>query len=413
MLQSMEHLGAKQKKAYGKVLRACGLLWSKSFRCTQDISDLRDLVLDALANVEAYLPSSELDMKLHNLLHLVEKILIVGPAWVSSMFVYESLWAVLVHWATNKETPELTIMRSFADFEFAYLTLINLPDGGQMDASKQLLKELDDKTALHDLWLPARISSEELEAVVQHADFKAGFCLSGHDSSNTLLVHLHLLYLSTDDQYRMEWDDYAQYYRSNAPPTDKSRITKGKNGGYVFPSNILCPALASWCNDRGYRLWLADNNKPEPQCCIDMYAASFWRMSLGTANFIVDSHPGKKQDRQWVLANKADDNDDMFLGCIQHIIRHKGRDGIYDIIVILEWFKNVSKFDPDLLMPTFEMTPMPAHFGQAWFAKNLAPVNINMLTYPMKDPKMRVAMHRDSRFVEAAGFTCDSLLMVM
>jgi len=412
----MSDLGAEQKRAYGKVLRACGLLWSKSFRSQDDITALRELVLDALASVELYLPSTELDMKMHNLLHLVEKVLIVGPAWVTSMFVYESLWALLVHWATNKDTPELTILRSYADFEFGYMSLLSMGENAAMPTSLKLLEELDHKVGVNDFWLPARASVEPLEAVIAKKDLKLSLSLTGNVSCITLLCHLHYLYISVNDLYRREWDEYSVWYKQHgAPAADKSRITGNIKDGFFYPMPCLGRALAVWAANVDYKTWLHEAGRPPPQCVLRHSALSFWRMALGTAKFCVDSLPGKTGDRQWVFSNKAVDNDEMFLGCIQHILHHKGPDNKLNVVIIVDWYENVSDFDPDLLLPTFKKVKMAAHIGQAWFARDIAPVNINVLDHPKNGPRRqeRVALHRDSRFVEAAGFRCAKLFSLL
>lgn len=71
--------------------------------------------------VEAYLPVNEMDIKLHGLLHLVEKIHNIGPLWTTSMFPYESMWGKLV--------AMLSLLRSFADFELAAFAYWRDPDG--------------------------------------------------------------------------------------------------------------------------------------------------------------------------------------------------------------------------------------------------------------------------------------------
>lgn len=101
MLASCQDLGPEQRAAYSQLLTACSCLQRKQFT-PQQLDDTRAEVVLALAMVEAYLPTNELDIKLHMLLHLVDNIANTGPAWVTSMFVYESMWAQLLRMATRQ-----------------------------------------------------------------------------------------------------------------------------------------------------------------------------------------------------------------------------------------------------------------------------------------------------------------------
>ena len=67
---------------------------------------LREVVM-ALVAVERCLPSSELDTKLHNPLHLVGSLHTTGPLYATSMFPYESLYGMLTRWAKNRRAPEV------------------------------------------------------------------------------------------------------------------------------------------------------------------------------------------------------------------------------------------------------------------------------------------------------------------
>jgi hypothetical protein len=86
--------------------------------------------------VQLCLPITEMDVKLHNLLHLVNKIIASGPLWTTSMFVYEGMWQYLGRWATNKAHPEVTMLRNFADYE--YVSWLHFNDPGMFSAGAQI-----------------------------------------------------------------------------------------------------------------------------------------------------------------------------------------------------------------------------------------------------------------------------------
>jgi Domain of unknown function (DUF4218) len=92
------------------VMQCCGVLWEKS--CSrQELQDLREYVVLTLSLVEAHLPASELDIKMHNMLHMVDMLSKHGPLYNCSMFPYESLWGKITRWARNKRDPEVTMAR--------------------------------------------------------------------------------------------------------------------------------------------------------------------------------------------------------------------------------------------------------------------------------------------------------------
>ena len=64
-------LGDQQRMTIIRVLQVCGDLWAKEI-VEADIPLLQERVIETICLVEAHLPASELDIKLHNLLHLCD-----------------------------------------------------------------------------------------------------------------------------------------------------------------------------------------------------------------------------------------------------------------------------------------------------------------------------------------------------
>lgn len=84
-------LRANVEKAVFDLLDVLNFLWQKSFHG----NELEQLVLDvnrARVGIELYLPVSELDIKLHNLKHLAEKVALTGPLWCTAAFKWELMW---------------------------------------------------------------------------------------------------------------------------------------------------------------------------------------------------------------------------------------------------------------------------------------------------------------------------------
>lgn len=68
----------------------------------------------ALSLVEVYLPASELDIKLHDCLHLAERLPQLGPNHTTAMWAYEGYWSYLKRLMKKHDTPEVTCMLSLA-----------------------------------------------------------------------------------------------------------------------------------------------------------------------------------------------------------------------------------------------------------------------------------------------------------
>lgn len=85
------NLPPQVEKAVFQLLDALNWLWQKSFH----ESELDALVVEvnrARVAVEMYLPVSEMDIKMHNLKHLAEKVAIAGPLWTTAAFKWELKW---------------------------------------------------------------------------------------------------------------------------------------------------------------------------------------------------------------------------------------------------------------------------------------------------------------------------------
>lgn len=82
----------------------------------------------ALTLVELHLPCCEMDMKLHQLLHLAERLRHLGPSFTTAMWGYEELWHHLVLLMKKKDTPETTCMFSWMQMESALLAGEGLSD---------------------------------------------------------------------------------------------------------------------------------------------------------------------------------------------------------------------------------------------------------------------------------------------
>jgi len=99
-----------------------GSLWEKSIT-HEHLDYVESAVPRVLAELEWLLPSWELDINRHMMLHLVASIRANGPCWSWSMFGFERLWGRLLKWMTQKSHPEATMLNAFRAFTKACVAL--------------------------------------------------------------------------------------------------------------------------------------------------------------------------------------------------------------------------------------------------------------------------------------------------
>lgn len=121
-------LGSPQLEVVLQLLCSVSFLMDKAVP-RDECAAILNGVARALTLVELHLPSCELDMKLHQLLHLAERIHHLGPSFTTAMWGYESLWGHLVKLMKNKQYPEATCMRSWIQNEMVTMAAEKLPEG--------------------------------------------------------------------------------------------------------------------------------------------------------------------------------------------------------------------------------------------------------------------------------------------
>lgn len=128
-------LHPEQQTAVFEYLDLIGSLWRKTIT-DEELDHLETALPKILAELEWLLPSWELDINRHMMLHLVASIRHNGPVWSWSMFGFERMWYRLLGWMTQKSHPEATMLNAFRAFTQA---CIALPD--QMAALPATLTE--------------------------------------------------------------------------------------------------------------------------------------------------------------------------------------------------------------------------------------------------------------------------------
>jgi hypothetical protein len=208
LLHASHTLGRPQLRTYIQLLMAVNLLWSKSFTRERLVTTIH-VVLIALAKVEYYLPVSELDMKLHNMGHLLRRICVAGPLWVTSLFAAEGNWGDCMQWATNRAHAEVSMGRSAAVLQTAALAHAANPEA----ASSLVVKPLA-RRQLSEWWLPQALAEPAAARMVQLGG-------SGTPRRERLdpgeVLEMHELCCDQHEPYRQLWEVYTSEYIRHVP----------------------------------------------------------------------------------------------------------------------------------------------------------------------------------------------------
>lgn len=104
-------LPAKQEEALFAFFDACSLLWRKTIHTT-DLPSLEQQLNLSLHQLEMAFPCSIARITLHNMTHLVDKIRLVGPLYITSMFPYERSYRLMRSWITNQAHVEASLAKN-------------------------------------------------------------------------------------------------------------------------------------------------------------------------------------------------------------------------------------------------------------------------------------------------------------
>ena len=107
---------AQQQKALFGLLDVLSLLWRKEYTFAEAVA-LKPQLVEALVAFEKHFPMTEMCIKTHNVLHLADKLIAVGPLFATSMFPYERMYSTLKAWVKNRCMREATVIRYFLKFQ--------------------------------------------------------------------------------------------------------------------------------------------------------------------------------------------------------------------------------------------------------------------------------------------------------
>eukprot|EP00775_Hariotina_reticulata_P000311 gene312-523_t len=242
-LAAMQDLGMEQRAALNQLLHACNCLQRKHFTAAE-LQELQGEVLLAVCMVEAYLPVNEMDIKLHVLLHLADKIQNSGPLWTTSMFPYEGMWSKLVDWATNPGRPELSLLRNFCDYELASFAYWQAPDSFSVPAVKAFTEEYAKEIAVR-YQVPC---SPDIAAAVgiTLGSAKLTSCSAVVDVKLRLAIHLY--YNDFNSTYRKMFLEFLNSWFNSLTRTQRQAlsIVRLPSGELSYKLKALHQALIQW-----------------------------------------------------------------------------------------------------------------------------------------------------------------------
>jgi hypothetical protein len=110
----------RYQEALYQLFDSTALMWRK-VHTHEELADLSIFVAESLAKIEQCFPISEADVKLHNWIHLVDRLRDVGPCHTTSMFPYERLYGFLKHSIKSMRYPESNILFTFIKYQQSLL----------------------------------------------------------------------------------------------------------------------------------------------------------------------------------------------------------------------------------------------------------------------------------------------------
>jgi hypothetical protein len=196
-ISGVKSLGAEQRTALRELMFALGSIQHKKWTAAA-LDQAEGELLQAICLVEAYLPVTELDMKTHAPLHLPEKIRRTGPLFVTACWVYEGMWQTVLRLMTNQRFPELTALRSAADYEAAFFAFWSAPHKFAIKPLKRLQEAFEQQTAAK-FQIPRELASRTTPAVAEAAGAgRFERCMASGDGVRETALAFHFFYLQDD-----------------------------------------------------------------------------------------------------------------------------------------------------------------------------------------------------------------------
>ena len=375
-------------EAFIEVLRVMHLLGRKTIS-KDELHDLQEAVVTAVANAEFWVPASELDIKLHNLLHFVDKIRDTGPVGPTSMWVYESMWHNLGQQATKRDTPEVTCLRRIADQEALHLHFSSHPEMYNMKSISEEVNHWDPRSLYRShikQELPCCFKLDKSTLVQmtpkQQQGLHSCYLMIIKELAEMWYEYTHSLQQRLRTFSSTEFLHHAEEF-SKWSPAEEERLHPSLRANR---SRLRAVKLNTW------------------QTCSSA--------TVGGAKF------SKKPGECYIVCLK-DDTDDLWVGKIKNIYCHMGPLGTKVVFEVHGWHtgancktlndgKPTGFWDEIMKLPVLIGEPLRDYdLGNLVLADQVAPLSqLVVMPHPL-EPENLVLFHKHLDFLEAAGFQYD------
>jgi len=390
-LMSLQDMPEEVNEAYIEVLRVCHLLGSKSFM-SSDLDKLDLVVAEAVAKAEFWLPCSELDIKFHNLLHMVDKIRVSGPAHTTSMWVYESMWGTFARFCRKRDAPEVNSLRRIDEQETLYRTAHQHP---WLFQDKPVLQEKETQ-----YWFPrSRYENKDKLSIsfVTHPRRLKLVNMNNYEKRG-----LHHVLLDSFPQYKQKWESYMVSIGGRRAPNLEAfakRLT-----------DFL--AQAGWNTSQLEYKW---------NVCSEVQISSTeghpFRATFKVGSWVVTfKKPLQAVNRRRNRVNTSVETPGscVWVGQVTHLFSHVLAPGMGPpraLLRVRQWYesyKRTEKESWDAVMKLQVVKPVPveefSHQDHLVFANEIAPVDgVMVLPHPNLG-HLQVVLHKRIDFLECAGF---------
>jgi hypothetical protein len=95
----------------------------------KELDDLKAYMIGTMSMLEMCFPHPFFDMQEHLMIYLMDQILMFGPVYLHSMFLYERFLAVLKAYVRNRAHPKGSIMEGYTTEEVVECCVDYIKDG--------------------------------------------------------------------------------------------------------------------------------------------------------------------------------------------------------------------------------------------------------------------------------------------
>ena len=447
LLACCTEMGEQQRHAMQAILRAASFIQDKAV-ALDALPAMQERVVRAICLMELALPVTECDIKLHNLIHLVDRIRDLGPSWTTAMWGYESQWGVLKRMMKKRDTPEKTAIYKFMDAEVAMVLKLASPASFAMSGpivdpgdpagepcGFNYVPELN-------TWVQLALGGQSVPSVNGVRMKSSAASDKVIRAAPSLVNDLLMMYVRGSPGFDLLWAEFKEWLRSQWPepgkgepsvhtrldpgsgvPTAIGRVVhihKRRRGGpdviEIKPAyleaavNIFSGAVA-WSFYNG-------NLQNKVTGVRWAFTAALAAVDVGPVRFFAPRTPmgrdpcgaGKGYDSEsWFLTRRCRAHgEEPWFGRIKGIFRHDGPAGPV-VVLDAQWYGRV-KVDGAVMGVSFAAEPSPTPGHRCWFAQDVAPVRIRALPHPT-DAGRLVALSDSFNFMRAGGWGAEYVSM--